>query len=856
MVRSSKLLFPLPGRRPSAQSFETSIGESEFEQSVDGDHVKASSASIRTKASWRSGISRHKKSKAEKPHYNISLPLRDNVSEIDLDRSSFRGSISRNHRPPIPASQSAQHLLPRPSSPLLGQRYKDGPTAGNKAERLLGRQLHHFGSESTLQSHYDPDKVPPSISQQTSASAARDMALRKGMPKLFPPPSKPPRQPLPTPKTSKLQRLTGEQHPGTCDEKLKKKPARLDISSLFPKPTKAGGALLSPTRIVSSPTALSMVSKQQSPPLAPADWKSKSTAIREETNSTQNQGPPSLRLSPVDSFSFKINTYKPKPGIRNWFDGFDDAAPGTDEQERSNKPRESAHAKQNSIRGLRPPEVDTKPNSRANYRKPQPDVQDWFGDIENVEGGEMDELDFFKLPPRHTPEVPVQNQQQRNLSKPANQDLTKSRHQSRERGERLSPTPVHPGNPNLRASIKAWEETSVGSGRTSRTAESLQSKRSVYDRTSKNINNTSVLILSSSDDEEEEEGDSVSNIESNSSLNNADQSRRESSATTTTTASTIRDVSRRGGSIKSAVSPRTPIANTRVPRRGSRSASSSQFQPNGPYPSENRPPWNGRSSILSTAPTCPLPPLPPNSGRSSSAGYRSASRLSNLSQESSRGRLYDSPSSGPDPSAGTARLMAVTEEEETLLEAMRQKRARMRENGFVEGYKTALRNNSKQYLPQSRTDSDDEPSSQRDTPSPLPSSRRKYSHGSSSINDFGLAYDRNSTFSDHSFDTSSRYLTISSKASVMNSDTAPSPEPSIASPLTPPPSDPIDRRRQYGQAQPEIDYDMTIGSKSDSKIHTRSRTASSSIVVMDETANTRIFRSDEDEDFPVWIRHV
>jgi hypothetical protein len=65
------------------------------------------------------------------------------------------------------------------SSTVLGQRFGDD-MATDTSSTL--HRLRNEDSTSTLKSHYDRQKSPLAISQQTSASSSRDMALRKGLP--------------------------------------------------------------------------------------------------------------------------------------------------------------------------------------------------------------------------------------------------------------------------------------------------------------------------------------------------------------------------------------------------------------------------------------------------------------------------------------------------------------------------------------------------------------------------------------------------------------------------------------------------------------------------------------------------
>ena len=122
------------------------------------------------------------------------------------------------------------------SSTLLGQRYADDGSTTNSS--VTGR-LRNEGSSSTLRSYYDRQKSPLSISQQTSNSSARDLALRKGYPPIIQ------RSPLLQVESVDPfgQQFAGRQirvddkdpNAGALSERnSRKKPARLDLSMLFP----------------------------------------------------------------------------------------------------------------------------------------------------------------------------------------------------------------------------------------------------------------------------------------------------------------------------------------------------------------------------------------------------------------------------------------------------------------------------------------------------------------------------------------------------------------------------------------------------------------------------------------------
>ena len=124
------------------------------------------------------------------------------------------------------------------SSTLLGQTYGDDAATDTSS---VSRRMRHEDSSSTLKSYYDRQKSPLAISQQTSESSARDLALRKGYPPVVSPL---PRSPLLQVESSvdifEEQFANGLHNGGDLsrDRSMRKKPARLDLSMLFPSRNK------------------------------------------------------------------------------------------------------------------------------------------------------------------------------------------------------------------------------------------------------------------------------------------------------------------------------------------------------------------------------------------------------------------------------------------------------------------------------------------------------------------------------------------------------------------------------------------------------------------------------------------
>ena len=264
MGRTSKFSFPVPGRKHAAATKEKER------------------AAARSPAVAPSGLSKAQRILGTESDLNIDSPTRDDdlswrypssrSSDMSISISESTQSVqSTNDTGSVNGSSSEQWELesgvfPRPrlrgkaSSTVLGQNY--GEDAGTDTSSV-SRRMRHEDSSSTLKSYYDRQKSPLSISQQTSASSARDLALRKGYPPVV---SDLPRSPLLQVQSSvdifEEQFVDSIQNAGDLsrDKSTRKKPARLDLSMLFPSRNKRVSKMgdgepsnLTPSSIISNP---------------------------------------------------------------------------------------------------------------------------------------------------------------------------------------------------------------------------------------------------------------------------------------------------------------------------------------------------------------------------------------------------------------------------------------------------------------------------------------------------------------------------------------------------------------------------------------------------------------------------
>lgn len=171
-----------------------------------------------------------------------------------------------------------------------------------------------YGSSSTLRSYYDPARSPLSISQQTSASSARDMALRKGLPSISSPLSQDVSEEI-SPSAVGENQTRATRNPcgkGTL-------PSMLSDPCL--PPDSFAGPILSADQVSKSPSQLSYSRSPQSGSTARPNWwkrrKAKESRIKEAKLTTRDP-----RFGEVDFGveSLKTNIKKPRAGTRHWFD--------------------------------------------------------------------------------------------------------------------------------------------------------------------------------------------------------------------------------------------------------------------------------------------------------------------------------------------------------------------------------------------------------------------------------------------------------------------------------------------------------------------------------------------------------
>jgi hypothetical protein len=260
----------------------------------------------------------------------LSIPASPGFMSITVSEASFGSQIDDRNSAGTATDNGAYPKRPdmskRPSSNILGRTYTRGSRHGSDNSSVT-RQLQPQTSNSTLRSHYDAKSSPLSISQQTSDSAVRDRALRRGYPPVLTDDGYSGREASPV--SPIIQEETRQK------EFRKSKPARLDLSKLFPKPRGAegqhyGNALLSPTKMVNSPAAMSMTSeyfprpmtREPTPQIEGHTRLQKAPKHREST--IRSPKSPVRKYQRDEYDNAKVHVRRPPRGVQHWFDALDE----------------------------------------------------------------------------------------------------------------------------------------------------------------------------------------------------------------------------------------------------------------------------------------------------------------------------------------------------------------------------------------------------------------------------------------------------------------------------------------------------------------------------------------------------
>lgn len=305
MARSFILSFSRPTRKGSQDSQQTNSYEaSESLWSNPGGKAEAVLGPFEPNTEKRKRLSR-KERKSQKHPSTMSITVSDRGSSRQEEVDS--GPISNP-----PETQNIQRL-----SPMIQPRgtSEDAPDWDNKTD-VSGLQAHRSQSSSTLRSYYDPAKSPLYISQQTSASSARDMALRKGQPQII----SPKRHDFSS-GTTVVSSMEDE-----FDSKRDSmgKSLHMDLSTLFPKPSISNHTLLSPNNVVRSPSVLSVASSNQQSTHSWPKWFNWERKKSKESISSEFAGQTLASVDESIQLCAKKTTKNAKRASQTWFEGLED----------------------------------------------------------------------------------------------------------------------------------------------------------------------------------------------------------------------------------------------------------------------------------------------------------------------------------------------------------------------------------------------------------------------------------------------------------------------------------------------------------------------------------------------------
>ncbi|KAF1834339.1 hypothetical protein BDW02DRAFT_498475 [Decorospora gaudefroyi] len=256
-----------------------------------------------------------------------SIPASPGYMSITVSEASFASQL--DDRNSVAATDHSGYLKrpamsKRPSSNILGRTYSGDGRQGSDNSSASYR-LHARTSNSTLRSHYDAKSSPLSISQQTSDSAVRDRALRRGQPPVVTDTGYGGHEASPV-SPIVLEEIKKMEH-------RKSKPSRLDLSKLFPKPKGVdsqthGNALLSPAKMVNSPSVMSInseyfprpMTREPTPQVGPNKLQKNA---RHHTALVPSPVSPVRKFKRDEYDNAKVHIRRPPKGVQHWFDALD-----------------------------------------------------------------------------------------------------------------------------------------------------------------------------------------------------------------------------------------------------------------------------------------------------------------------------------------------------------------------------------------------------------------------------------------------------------------------------------------------------------------------------------------------------
>lgn len=591
MGRASKFSFPFPGRKPSTPTRDKEnhtrspnqhssyLPKAQRILGTDNE-LNIDSPARDDDRSWDHPSSTSSVSGMSISISESSRSIHDgaSVAESHMDRWELESGVLPRH----------QQLRGKPSSTLLGQHYGDEPGTDTSSS---SRRMNREGSSSTLKSYYDRQKSPLAISQQTSASSSRDLALRKGCPPVVA------RSPLL--QVDQIQhideRVVGlEPKVEVSPARSRKKTGRFELMTLFPKSRKNGDVDYSGPA-TAPPTA---------PPYA---MSSNRQYIAQGSHSDVDDRRPQIPT--------KESWQSPNPNVRP-SDNLHEA-----KKRHTNDTLSGLYDRYEQLE-IGSPRMLNIPESRVlEYDKPMRSPLRVYHELDGENG------------------------------------------QEKKRGSVQSPVETPFSWKNMRSNMvnRPWESSSAASVSSRNTKTSRRTSASVLSNS--NLKTDSVLALSSGSENESSDRESgrhsappVSRAASQPTRDSRRQSSQSQGAPPRTHGS-----KRASGQVRPSFTiPESQLPSTRIsgpwsPPELEDGQSTRSYSSDKRERRTSKTPSSKRSSKHSTPPLSPVPPIP--------AEYR-------------------------DDAGRSSRLMAVTEQEVALLEALRHKKARMRKE-IIEEHETA-----------------------------------------------------------------------------------------------------------------------------------------------------------------------
>ncbi|KAH9862516.1 hypothetical protein IAQ61_009933 [Plenodomus lingam] len=339
MARNKKYSFPLPRRLRSKAS------DSELDDVRSLPSTTSTTASAPAWSSRRDDFS----SKAHRilgTGDTIHLPDRSQTHipaspaylSVALSDTSYTSHADDRTSASVPDHSvygKRPDMAKRSSSNLLGRTCTN--EAGSRSENSsVTHRLHPQASNTTMRSHYDAKNSPLSISQQTSDSAVRDRALRRGHPPVLPD------HVYHQENQSSSISVSITEDGDSQRDRRRNKPAQLDLSKLFPKPKGGdahhfGNPMLSPEKMVNSPAAMSMASDYFPRPMTReptpkvGECVQLKSATRHRNQVTPSPTSPRRKVDRDEYDNAKVHVRRPPKGVQHWFDALDEDSDETSE---------------------------------------------------------------------------------------------------------------------------------------------------------------------------------------------------------------------------------------------------------------------------------------------------------------------------------------------------------------------------------------------------------------------------------------------------------------------------------------------------------------------------------------------